>query len=349
MSTVDDYVVSWFSMRAVIYRQPGGPEVLTSVEVTNPKPQAGEALVRVRACALNHLDVWLRTGRRNVALPHIMGSDVAGDVVELNGRGSVRIGDAVVVNPAIPCGACARCRTGKPCELVKIFGAVTPGGYAEQVTVPIAQLYPKPSHLSYVEAAAFPLTYLTAWHMLVSRANLQRGETVFIWGASGGLGAAAVQLARSLGAVIIAAVRTPAVAARLLEMGATHTVLYTDDDVLGAVRDVAPDGVDVVFESVGAKTWATSFQLLRPYGRVVIAGTTSGDQGYQDLSDLYVRQLTVLGARMGTREEFEAVVQWVNRERVRPIIAATHPIGAAGEAHRQLECGGFVGKIVLEV
>lgn len=336
-------------MQALTYKNFGGPEVLTVVEVANPVPKAGEALVRVRACALNHLDVWLRTGGRNIVLPHIMGSDVAGDVVEVNGHGSVQVGDAVVVNPAIPCGACARCRTGRACELVKIFGAVTPGGYAEYVAVPIAQLYPKPTHLSYVEAAAFPLTYLTAWHMLVTRANLQGGETVFIWGANGGLGVAAVQLARSLKAVSLAAARSPVVAVRLREIGATHSVVYRNDDVVSAVRAVAPDGVDVVFESIGATTWATSLKLLRPYGRVVIAGTTSGDQGCQDLSDLYVRQLTILGARMGTREEFSAVVQWVNRERVCPIVAATYPIGAAGDAHRALERGGFVGKIVLEV
>lgn len=340
-------------MKAVFFEKPGGAEVLKFGEFLKPRPQPGEALVRVRAAGLNRLDIWLRKdveNVRNIPLPHVPGSDVAGVIEELNGKGSLKIEQEIVLNPAIPCGTCPRCKHGESCERVKIFGVKNQGGYAEYVTAPIAQLYPKPKNLSFVEAAAFPLTFLTAWHMLVGRANLKKGETVFMWGASGGLGSSAIQIAKHLGAKVIAAAKSEEQAKQIRKIGADEVVIYTRANVLRVVQELTNRlGVDLVFESVGEKTWSTTLAMLRPFGRVVIAGTTSGDTGTQDLSDIYVRQLTILGARMGTKEEFEKVLELVNAGKLKPIIDKVFPLSEAGAAHERMEKGEHIGKIVLEI
>lgn len=255
-----------------------------------------------------------------------------------------------MLNPSIPCGICPRCKNAESCELVKIFGVKNQGGYAEYVTVPITQLYPKPRNISFTGAAAFPLTFLTAWHMLAGRANLKKGETVFIWGASGGLGSSAIQIAKHLGAKIIAAAKSESDAQRLKEIGADDVVIYTRESVESAVKNLTKGlGVDVVFESVGQKTWNATLSMLRPFGRVVIAGTTSGDMGTQDLSDIYVRQLSVFGARMGTKEEFEKVLGLVSAGKLVPIIDKVFPLKDAAEAQRRMVVGKRIGKIVLEI
>lgn len=335
-------------MKAVFFEQFGGLEVLKYGEFPKPQPKPGEALVRVKACGLNHLDIWIRQ-RTNTQLPHIPGSDVAGIIEQINGESSLIVGDEVVINPAIPCGQCTRCKKGEACEQVRIFGAATQGGYAEHVTVPIEQLYPKPKNLSFVETAAFPLTFLTAWHMLVSRAGLRKGETVFIWGASGSLGSAALQITKHLGARIIAAARSKDLAKKIRVMGADETVIYTEEDVVDQVKKLTnSQGVDVVFESVGKKTWNVSLAMLRPYGRLVIAGTTSGNEAKIDLSDLYVRQLAIFGARMGTKQEFEKVLELVSQGKLKPIIDKVFPLSEAAKAQRWMEEGKHFGKIVLE-
>jgi len=339
-------------VKAVFFEKPGGLEVLKFGELPTPEPQPGEALVRVRACGLNRLDIWLRQDPERITqipLPHIPGSDVVGVIEEINGESPLSRGQEVVVNPAIPCGACSRCKQGGPCELVKIFGVKNQGGYAEYVTVPLTQLYPKPKNLSFIEAAGFPLTFLTAWHMLVGRANLHPNETVFIWGASGGLGSSAIQVAKYLQARVIAAVKSRADVERLKSVGADEVVVYTEGGVKEVVLNLTGGlGVDVVFESVGQATWSTSLGMLRPYGRVVIAGATSGDAGTQDLSDVYVRQLTILGARMGTRDEFETVLKLVAEGRIKPIIDKVFPLAEAALAQQRMVEGNHIGKIVLE-
>ena len=337
-------------MKAVFIEKQGGLEVLKYGDLPKPKLKKGEVLIRVKTAALNRLDLHLRNAKLNIALPHVSGSDVAGIIEEINGPSKLKIGQAVVVNPAIPCGICARCKKGLACEIVKIFGYNTPGGFAEYVNAPISQVFPKPKNLSFVEAAAFPLTFLTAWHMLVGRADLQSSETVFIWGASGGLGSAAIQIAKHLDAKVIAAAKNESDAKRIKEMGADEIVIYTEGDVVEKVKKLNSGTlVDVVFESVGAKTWAKTLAMLRPHGRVVIAGTTSGEMASQDLSDVYYYQHTILGSRMGTPEEFEQVLKLIGRGKLKSVIDKVFPLKDFQEAEKRLEESKQTGKIVIEI
>lgn len=340
-------------MKAIFFEKPGGIETLKYGDMPTPKPQRDEALVRVRACGLNHLDIWLRedeNNTRNIPMPHISGSDVAGIIEEIDGEGLLKVGQEVLLNPAIPCGACQRCKNGGPCELVKIFGVKNQGGYAEYITAPISQLYLKPNNISFIEAAAFPLTFLTAWHMLVGRVKLQKGETIFIWGASGGLGSSAIQIAKYLGAKVIAAAKSEDDAQRIQNIGADEVIIYTVENVKNAVNNFTNGlGVDVVFESVGEKTWNTTLAILRTFGRVVIAGATSGDIGKQSLSEIYVRQLSIYGARMGTKEEFKKVLELVTAGKLKPIIDKTFSLQDAAEAQKRMTEGKHLGKIVLDI
>jgi len=218
------------------------------------------------------------------------------------------------------------------------------------VTVPFNQLYPRPKNLSFEEAAAFPLTFLTAYHMLVGRANLQKGETIFIWGASGGLGLAAIQIAKYLDARIIATVSGEGDARRVKAMGVEHIVNYKQVDVEKLVNKLTKgEKVDVVFESIGVKTWNTSLAILRPYGRVVIAGTTSGAVASQDLSDVYYYQHSILGSRMGTKEEFEEVLKLIIAGKLKPTIDKVFPLKEANKALKRLEESKHFGKIILKI
>jgi len=337
-------------MKAVYFENPGGIEVLKYGEYPTPKPQPGEALVRVRACGLNHLDIWLRSGSQKVFLPHIVGSDVAGVVEEVNGQSSFKPGDEVVINPQRECGVCDRCQKGKPCEMVNLLARQTNGGYAEFVVVSLEQLHSKPKHLSFVEAAAFPLTFLTAWHALHSRAGLEAGETIFVWGASGSLGPGVIQMAKMIGARVIAAVRSQSVGEIVKAWGADDVVMYKTPDVVEKVKDLTGGrGVDVVFESVGEKTFSQSLAMLRPYGRIVVVGATSGERVAFNLSELYPRQFSIIGSRMGTGEEFEKVLKFIEDEKLKPIIDKIFPLQRAADAQARMEKSEHIGKMVLEI
>ena len=282
-------------------------------------------------------------------LPHIPGSDVAGIIEKINGISNLKVGQVIVVNPAIPCNHCPRCKNDLSCEVVNIFGYKTQGGYAEYVTAPIKQLYPKPKNLSFTEAAAFPLTFLTAYHMLVGRANLQKNETVFIWGGSGGLGTAAIQIAKHIGAKIITTVSKDADAKKVKQLGTLEVINYKKENIEQSVIKLTNGKkVDVVFESVGAKTWNTSLTILRPHGRLVISGVTSGALASQDLSNIYYYQQTILGSRMGTMSEFEQVIKLVEAGILKPIIDKIFPLKDAEKAVKRLSESKQFGKIILE-
>ncbi len=337
-------------MNAVYFEKFGERDVLQYGEFPTPKPQAGEALVRVRACGLNHLDIWLRKGSMKFPLPHIVGSDVAGVIEEINGASDLKVGDEVIVNPERACGTCERCQKGKACGMVLLLGRQANGGYAEYISVPLEQLYRKPNNLSFVEAAAFPLTYLTAWHALCTRARLETGETLFVWGASGSAGPAIIQSAKHIGAHVIAAVRSDEVGAVVRSWGADEVVNYKTEDVVQRVQKLTDGkGVDVVFESVGEKTFSQSIAMLNPYGRIVVIGATSGEKVSFNLSEFYPKQFSIIGSRMGTKDEFEKVLQLIEAGAFKPVIDKVFPLQDAALAQQRMEEGKHIGKIILEI
>jgi NADPH:quinone reductase-like Zn-dependent oxidoreductase len=275
---------------------------------------------------LNWLDVLLRTEDFGLTFPHIAGSDVVG-ILEAPGSLSLPRGSRVIVNPAMPCGHCPN-EADDPdkCKFVRILGVHCAGGYGSFVAVPEEQIYPLPNGISWAEGAAFPLDYLTAWRMLVTKAKLQQGERVFIWGASGSLGTAAVKIAKWLGSI----------------------VLYKTEDVESRTKYLTDgEGVDCVFESVGAATFSSSMTIVRPHGRIVICGTRSGNFAKVNLEDLYYNQIQIFGSRMGSKSEFEAILSHILDKEWRPILASTMPLEKVREAHSLLENRRSIGKIVM--
>ena len=341
-------------MRAVRFHEHGGPEVLRVEDVADPVIGPGEALVRVRACALNHLDLWQRSGLRRVVIPmpHISGSDVAGVVVESTAAG-VAIGARVMLQPGISCGRCAACLSGRDneCPHYEVLGYRNhPGGYAELVKVPAPNLVPIPEQISFVDAAAFPLTFVTAWHMLVTRAQLQRGEDVLVLAAGSGVGQAAIQIARLLGARVIATAGTDAKLEQALALGASAVINHHSQDIAEEIKRLTDRrGVDVVFEHVGRATWSKSVRSLARGGRLVTCGATTGGDAAVDLLALFSKQLSILGSYMGTKSELLRAAEFFFSAQLKPVIDRTYPLEAAAAAQQRLEQSGQFGKIVLEV
>ena len=341
-------------MRAVRIHEEGGPEVvLVDRDVPVPEPGAGEALVRVHASALNRIDVWIRLGKPSRPKPHTLGADGAG-VVEALGPGTEGPvpGTAVVINPGLFCGACEACLLGQQslCERFAVLGEHVPGTHADYCVVPVRNLHPKPAPLSFAEAAAYPLVFATAWRMLMTRARLQPGEWILVWGAGSGVGSAAVTLASALGARVIATASRDEVLAVARERGAHATINHRDDDVLAAVRELTGGrGADVVYEHVGADTWATSIEALRRGGRLVITGATTGGNPPARLHRIFWKQLDVLGSTMASDSEFRAVTRLFDQARIRPLVDSVRPLEDVQDAQRRLEAGEQNGKLVLEI
>ena len=341
-------------MKAVRFHSHGGPDVLRLEEVADPVIGPGEALVRVRACALNHLDLWQRRGLRRVTipLPHIPGSDVAGEVVAANG-GSVAAGTRVMVQPGVSCGHCLACLSGddNECPQYEVLGYRNhPGGYAELTKVPSQNLVPLPDTIPFVDAAAFPLTFVTAWHMLITRARLQRGEDVLVLAAGSGVGQAAVQIARLTGARVIATAGSDTKLERARALGADEGINHHTQDIAEEVKRLTSRrGVDVVVEHVGAATWAKSVRSLARNGRLVTCGATTGGDAGLDLLALFSKRLSIIGSYMGTKAELVRAAQHFFAGRLKPVIDRTYPLAEAAAAQQRLEESGQFGKIVLEV
>jgi len=341
-------------MKAIRFHSHGGPDVLRLEEVADPVIGPGEALVRVRACALNHLDLWQRRGLRRVTipLPHISGSDVAGEVVAANG-GSIATGTRVMVQPGISCGHCLACLSGddNECPQYEVLGYRNhPGGYAELTKVPSQNLVPLPDTIPFVDAAAFPLTFMTAWHMLITRARLQRGEDVLVLAAGSGVGQAAVQIARLTGARVIATAGSDAKLERARALGADEGINHHTQDIAEEVKRLTGRrGVDVVVEHVGAATWAKSVRSLARNGRLVTCGATTGGDAGLDLLALFSKRLSIIGSYMGTKAELIRAAQHFFAGRLKPVIDRTYPLAEAAAAQQRLEESGQFGKIVLEV
>ena len=342
-------------MKAVRFHRHGGPEVLQYEDAPDPVPNADEALVRVKACALNHLDLWARNGLPNVEipLPHISGCDIAGVVewVPTEER-ECAVGDEVIVNPGMGCGRCEKCLLGKDdqCRWYTIIGYGVDGGYAELVKVPRTSLLRKPERMGFEEAASFPLAFLTAYHMLVTKAGVVPGETVLVMAGNSGVGSAAIQVAKLLGAEVIATGGDEEKLRRSKDLGADHVVNHYKQDVLAEARRITGKrGVDVVVEHVGKATWEGSYKALAKGGRLVLCGATTGAEVVTDLRYVYNRELTIYGSFMASKGELVKVVELFNGGRLRAVVDSVHPLDRAAEAQKRMEESRHFGKIVLRV
>ncbi|OFW37730.1 MAG: alcohol dehydrogenase [Acidobacteria bacterium RIFCSPLOWO2_12_FULL_67_14b] len=340
-------------MKAVRFHAHGGPDVLRHEEVSEPIPGPGEALVRVRACALNHLDLWQRRGMERVQIPfpHISGADVAGEVVS-SPEGEFAAGRRVMLQPGISCGRCAHCLDGRDneCPTYDVLGYRSDGGYAEYVKVPVQNLIAIPDAIGFVEAAAFPLAFLTAWHMLITRAHLRAGEDVLVLGAGSGVGQAAIQIAWRHGARVFATAGTDEKLARARQLGAYEVVNHTMEDWPKRIKDFTGGrGVDVVVEHTGTATWDHSLKSLVRGGRLVTCGATTGHDARIDLRFLFGRQLSLLGSYMGRKGELLRAAPFFFAGELRSVVDRTYPLAEAAEAHRRLEARAQFGKIVLVV
>ena len=335
-------------MKAVRFHQHGGPEVLRFEDAPDPEPASGRAIVRVRACALNHLDLWQRRGieRVHIPLPHIPGSDITGEVVAADGS-SVPLGSRVLIHPGLSCGTCTACQEGRDnlCARFDVVGLLTDGGYAEYVSVPADNLVRIPDHIEFVEAAAFPLTFLTAWHML-SRAGLRSGDSVLVLAGGSGVGQAAIQSARARGARVFATSSAEKMD-RTIALGA-EAVFDHDSEFAKRVRAATGgQGVDIVIEHVGQATWDQSVRALARGGRLVTCGATSGHTATLDIRHLFARQLAFIGTYMGPKRELLAAAELFFAGTIRPAIDRTFPLAEAAAAHARLEARQQFGKIVL--
>jgi len=340
-------------MKAIALRAHGGPEVVKLEELPDPVAGPGEVVVQVKAAALNHLDIWVRAGWPGLKLswPHVLGSDVAG-VVESVGPGvnDPKPGDAVVVNPSLGCGRCERCLAGEEnlCRRFSILGEHVSGGQAEKLAVAARNVLPKPSNLSFEEAAAVPLTFMTAWHALVARARLRLGETVLVHAAGSGVGVAAVQIAKLHGARVIATAGSDAKLEKARALGADEVVNYETQDFVSEVKRLTgKKGVEVVFEHVGKKTWEKSILAAGLGGRIVTVGATTGHDPLTDLRHVFFRQLSILGSTMGTAAELVEVLRWVGEGKLRPVVDRVLPLADAVKGQGLLSDRAQFGKIVL--
>ena len=340
-------------MKAVVFSEFGGVDKLKFTEVAKPKPAFGEVLVRVEACALNHLDIWVRRGLRgrDIPMPHILGSDIAGVVEELGeGVEGLSIGEKVVVAPGVSCGRCPDCLSGRDnlCDKFHVIGVKTNGGYAEYTVVPASNILPKPQSLSFEEASSIPLTFLTAWHMLVTKASVSPGKTVLVVAAGSGVGSAAVQIAKLFNAKVIATAGSEEKISKARRLGADEAINhYEQDFAVEARRLTNGRGVDIVIDSVGEATWSKSIQSLAKGGIMVSCGVTGGSRGEVDILKLYMNQATITGIYLGTKSELRGLLKFFDEGKLKPTVDRVLPLREASKAHELLEQKAQFGKIVL--
>lgn len=339
-------------MKAIIFYEQGGVDKLRYEDVTVPQIEPDEVLVRVRACAVNRLDIRARQDRPEVEpMPHILGSDVAGDVAKVGANVSkVKVGDRVIISPCMNCGRCEDCINGDEslCDFQKILGFQTNGGYAEFVKAPEQNMLRIPNGVAYEDAAAVPIVFLTAWHMLMTRANLKAGEDVLILSAGGGIGSAALQIAKLAGARLFATASTDAKLEKARELGADFTINYKEVDFSEAVKEFTDGrGVDVVYEHVGAATFEGSIKSLAKNGRLVTCGVTSGNLVTVNIRYIYQKQLTILGSALGNKSELLKVLKLVGQGKLKPVISEVLPLQEAAKAHQLMEDRNHFGKLIL--
>lgn len=342
-------------MKAVVFERHGGPEVLRYTDIPEPKAGPNDVVIQVKATSANYNDIWARRGLpgMQIILPHVSGSDAAGVVVEVGSAVTgVKVGDEVVVHPSLSCRSCEMCTSGQEffCRDFKIWGFQTgpnDGGHAQYARVPAVNIVPKPKNLSFVEAASLPLVLMTAWRMLVSRARVQPGDFVLIWGAAGGLGVMAIQICRLFGARPIAVVSSDEKARKVADLGAEFVINRTKQDVYEEVRRITNRrGVDIVFEHVGQATFPTSIRSLRWGGTLVTCGATSGFEATTDVRFLWNKQLNFLGSHMGNKAELLQALRWAEAGRIRPVIYTVLPLQEVPRGQDLMEKDQVSGKIV---
>ena len=342
-------------MKAVLFRSHGGPDKLSYEDLPTPTIGSEDVLVRVKACALNHLDIWIRQGNPAypMPLPHVTGSDVAGVMEQVGNRvEGVVVGQRVFVSPGISCWKCEQCLAGRDnmCRSYSLLGAMTHGGYAEYVKVPFRNVLPIPENLSFEQAAAFPLVSVTASHMLFALAGLQHGETVLIMGAGGGVGSMAVQMAKLTGARVIATVGADDKIPKAVILGADAVIHHGREKVSERVKLLTEGrGVDVVIEHIGPEVWDSSLESLAKGGRLITCGATTGGDVKLNLRYVFFRQLTIKGSYMGTRAELVKAAELMGQGRLISVIDRTFPLQDARAAQELMLSRKFFGKIVLTV
>jgi NADPH:quinone reductase-like Zn-dependent oxidoreductase len=338
-------------VRAVRIHEHGGPDVLHLDKVPEPVPGAGDLLVRQRATSVNHRDIWIRKGHPHPAyrvdLPAILGIDVCGDVVAVGGDvDGFRVGERITANPYIPCGRCDECRRARPqyCPFFHVYN----GAYAEYVVVPAALALAVAPGVPDEHVACFPNAYITAWQMLVGKAGVGPGDTVFVWAGTSGLGSAAIEIAHHAGATVVASAGSEA---KLEMLAARDVALVVDHHDAGMVEEVMAftrgKGATIVFEHVGRATWQRSLELCASGGTIVSAGATSGDEVTMDVTYMFVKQIRILGSRLGTTEDATAALRHLNAGRFRPLVGALLPLEQIADGHRMLEEGQSIGKVVI--
>jgi NADPH:quinone reductase-like Zn-dependent oxidoreductase len=323
-------------VKAVRIHEDGGPEVLRYEDAPDPVPGTGQVLIELRAASLNHLDVWIRKGLPSVPKPRILGADGSGVVVSGDGFAA---GDRVVINPGVDHG------DGR----ITVVGEHTDGTHAELIAVPKEQVYAIPNGLDFETAAAFPLVFETAYRMLSTKAALQEGEWLLVWGIGGGVSTACLAIAKALGGRVIVTSSSAAKLERARELGADATFNHDADDVVAGVKELTGGGAHVVVDHVGEATWKRSLDAARPAGRVCVCGATTGPNPPANLHRIWWKQLTVYGSTMGSKKDFEAAYDLVASGRALPVVDAVFPLAEAAAAHERLEAGEQLGKIVLRI
>jgi NADPH:quinone reductase-like Zn-dependent oxidoreductase len=339
-------------MKAVRIHEFGDPEVLRYEGAPDPTPRKDQVLVRVRACAMNHLDFWVRKGLPGVKLPHILGSDVAGEIVEAGEYIThLKTGQRVLLAPMHFCNHCAKCVAGmqNQCREFTVLGNGVDGGDCELIAVPAVNVIPIPDELDFTQAASVPLVFLTAWHMLVGRAEIRPGQTVLVLGASSGVGIAAIQLAKLFQTRVITTAGDERKLERARTLGADHGINHYQQKISEEVRKITnKEGVDIVIEHVGAATWEESVKCLKPAGVLVTCGATTGPSVGIDLRFTYSRQFSLLGSYMGTMGELYDVLSHVFAGRLKPVVDRTFPLKDIRAAHEYMEKSQMFGKVVLD-
>ncbi len=342
-------------MKAVVFYEHGGVDKLTYADMEKPKISPYEVLVKVKACALNHLDIWVRQGLPGVEIPmpHILGSDSVGEVAEVGIEvKNFRPGDRVIIAPGVRCRKCVYCITNNDsmCNSFKIVGFQVQGGYAEFARAHVDNIIPVSNKLSFEEWASIPLVFLTAWHMLITRGQLKPGENVLIHAAGSGIGSAAIQIARLAGARVITTVRGEEKLEKAKQLGADEVVDYSKENYAEKVKLITNNkGVDLIFEHIGPDTWEKNLQCLAKGGRMVVCGATSGPTSTIDIRFLFMKQHAIIGCYMGSKKELMDVLNLVELGRLKPVIDSIFPLKEASAAHQKMLERENFGKIVLKI